>query len=170
SISPSCSRLCRSIRSWRGSWDERHGRRSPPGRQRPASPPAHQEPGDVRPVAGDGRGILRAHHRAHGRQHGGEGMSAGANRNARLAWTMVAVAGGMLGLAYAAVPLYEAFCRATGFAGTPLIAEAGDRAVIARTVDVRFDSNVDPNLAWRFEPEQRVVRVKLGEQKLVYFR
>jgi len=97
-------------------------------------------------------------------------MSAGRDKNARLAWTMVAIVGGMLGLAYAAVPLYQAFCRATGFAGTPLVAEAGDRAVIARTIDVRFDSNVDPNLAWRFEPEQRVVRVKLGEQKLVYFR
>ena len=39
-----------------------------------------------------------------------------------------------------------------------------------RTVGVRFDTNVDPNLAWRFEPLQREVKVQLGEEKLVYFR
>lgn len=96
------------------------------------------------------------------------------DRNARLAWTLVAVFAGMLGLAYAASPLYEAFCKATGFAGTPRIAQEGaqgaDRPVLDRTVVVRFDSNVDPNLAWHFEPAQRSVKVKLGEEKLVYFR
>jgi cytochrome c oxidase assembly protein subunit 11 len=92
------------------------------------------------------------------------------DRNARLAWTMVLVVGGMLGLAYAAVPLYQAFCRATGFAGTPLVAQSDDHPVIARTMAVRFDSNTDSNLPWRFEPDQREVTVHLGEQKLVYFR
>ena len=92
------------------------------------------------------------------------------DRNARLAWTMVAIVGGMLGMAYAAVPLYKAFCQATGFGGTPLIAQSDDRPVIARTVKVRFDTNVDPNMPWRFEPVQREVKVHLGEQKLVFFR
>jgi len=92
------------------------------------------------------------------------------DRNARTAWRLVAVVGGMLGLAYAAVPLYEAFCKATGFGGTPLIAQEGERRVIDRTVEVRFDSNVDPNLAWRFEPLEREVKVRLGEEKLVFFR
>ncbi len=92
------------------------------------------------------------------------------DRNARMAWTLVLVVGGMLGMAYAAVPLYEAFCKATGFGGTPLVAQEGERPVIARTVNVRFDSNVDPNLAWRFEPLQREVTVRLGEEKLVFYR
>ena len=96
------------------------------------------------------------------------------DRNARTAWTLVLVVGGMLGLAYAAVPLYEAFCKATGFGGTPLIAQEGaqgaDRPVIARTVQVRFDTNTDPNLPWRFEPLEREVKVRLGEEKLVHFR
>ena len=92
------------------------------------------------------------------------------DRNARIAWTLVLVVGSMLGLAYAAVPLYQAFCKATGFAGTPLVAQEGERPVIERTVTVRFDTNVDPGLAWRFEPEQREVKVHLGEQKLVFFR
>jgi cytochrome c oxidase assembly protein subunit 11 len=92
------------------------------------------------------------------------------DRNARTAWKLVLVVGGMLGMAYAAVPLYEAFCKATGFGGTPLVAQEGERPVIARTVEVRFDSNVDPNLAWRFEPVDREVKVHLGEEKLVFFR
>jgi cytochrome c oxidase assembly protein subunit 11 len=97
-------------------------------------------------------------------------VSGGGDPNARLAWRLVAVVGGMLGLAYAAVPLYEAFCKATGFNGTPLVALEGDRPIVARTVQVRFDSNVDPNLAWRFEPLQREIKVQLGEEKLVHFR
>jgi cytochrome c oxidase assembly protein subunit 11 len=97
-------------------------------------------------------------------------VSAGRDPNGRLAWRLAAVVGGMLGLAYAAVPLYDAFCRATGFNGTPLVAQEGDRPIVSRTVQVRFDSNVDPNLSWRFEPLQREVRVQLGEEKLVHYR
>ena len=92
------------------------------------------------------------------------------DKNARIAWTLVLVTASMLGMAYAAVPLYQAFCKATGFAGTPLVAQSDDRPVIKRTVEVRFDTNVDPNLSWRFEPEQREVKVHLGEEKLVFFR
>ena len=102
----------------------------------------------------------------------------GADRNARVAWTLVAVVGGMLALAYAASPLYELFCKATGFGGTPVVAQEGgrdgakgaERPVLERTVAVRFDSNVDSNLPWRFQPLQREVRVHLGEEKLVFFR
>src|SRR6266446_8344296 len=166
--SPSCSRPCRSICLSGGCWsDERHGRqRPPPRRQRQAPPAAGQEPVHVLHPAVAGRDLLRARTCAHGRQ----GMSAGHDKNARLAWTMVALVGGMLGLAYAAVPLYQAFCKATGFAGTPLVAQEGERPVIARTVEVRFDSNTDANLPWRFEPVERTVKVHLGEEKLVFFR
>lgn len=97
-------------------------------------------------------------------------MSKGFDKNARIAWGLAAVIGGMLALSYAASPLYEAFCKATGFAGTPRVAVEGDRPVLKRTVEVRFDTNVDPNLSWRFEPVQREVSVHLGEEKLVYFR
>jgi len=96
------------------------------------------------------------------------------DKNARLAWTLAAAVGGMLALAYAASPLYDMFCRATGFGGTPLVAEKGaqgaERPVLDRTVNVRFDSNVDSNLPWRFTPLEREVRVKLGEERLVHYR
>ncbi|HEX9329251.1 MAG TPA: cytochrome c oxidase assembly protein [Reyranella sp.] len=96
------------------------------------------------------------------------------DKNARLAWSLAAAVGGMLALAYAASPLYDMFCRATGFGGTPQVAQEGaqqaDRPVLSRTVNVRFDSNVDANLPWRFTPLEREVKVKLGEERLVHYR
>ncbi|CAN5864751.1 cytochrome c oxidase assembly protein [soil metagenome] len=94
----------------------------------------------------------------------------GSDRNARLAWSLAGVVGGMLALAYAASPLYDLFCRTTGFAGTPLVAQAGERPILSRTVNVRFDSNVDANLPWRFQPLEREVKVQLGEERLVHYR
>jgi cytochrome c oxidase assembly protein subunit 11 len=92
------------------------------------------------------------------------------DKNARLAWTLAAAVGGMLALAYAASPLYDMFCRATGFGGTPQVAQEGERPILSRTVNVRFDSNVDANLPWRFTPLEREVKVKLGEERLVHYR
>jgi len=92
------------------------------------------------------------------------------DKNARLAWSLAAAVGGMLALAYAASPLYDMFCRATGFGGTPQVAQAGERPILSRTVTVRFDSNVDANLPWRFTPLEREVKVKLGEERLVHYR
>jgi len=92
------------------------------------------------------------------------------DKNARLAWTLAATVGGMLALAYAASPLYDMFCRATGFGGTPQVAQEGERPILSRTVNVRFDSNVDANLPWRFTPLEREVKVKLGEERLVHYR
>lgn len=82
--------------------------------------------------------------------------------------TVAAVA--MLGLSYAAVPLYDMFCRATGYAGTPARADAASVNVAEQLVTVRFDSNVGPALPWRFQPDQRVIEVLLGENVLTFFR
>ena len=92
------------------------------------------------------------------------------DRNTRVALSLVGVVGAMVGLAYASAPLYDLFCRATGFGGTPQVAAEGERPVLLRTVKVRFDSNVDINLPWRFQPLEREVTVKLGEEKLVHYR
>ena len=77
---------------------------------------------------------------------------------------------GMVGLSYAAVPLYDLFCRATGYGGTPQRADAAPGAVGERVITVRFDTNVDPALPWSFQPEEREVRVKAGEDRLVFFK
>jgi cytochrome c oxidase assembly protein subunit 11 len=77
----------------------------------------------------------------------------------------------MVGAAYAAVPLYDWFCRTTGFGGVPQIATAGPSGqVLDRKLTVRFDSNVTGGLPWRFEPEQNSIEVKIGEVVTVYYR
>jgi len=75
----------------------------------------------------------------------------------------------MVGLAYASVPFYNWFCRATGFGGTPQVAAAAPATRSARAVTVRFDSNVSGGLPWLFEPEQTSIDVRLGEVTTVYY-
>src|SRR5437870_9564477 len=73
----------------------------------------------------------------------------------------------MVGAAYAAVPFYNWFCRTTGFNGTTQVAtSAPASAPLARTIAVRFDSNVAAGLPWRFEPEQTEIEVKIGEVEI----
>ena len=69
----------------------------------------------------------------------------------------------MVGAAYAAVPLYNWFCRATGFNGTTQVATSAPARVLDRMITVRFDANVTGSLPWRFEPDQVSVKVKIGE-------
>ena len=76
----------------------------------------------------------------------------------------------MVGAAYAAVPFYNWFCRATGFNGTTQVATSAPSTVVERKVTVRFDANVGPGLPWRFEPEQNSIDVKLGEVVTVNYR
>ena len=71
--------------------------------------------------------------------------------------------GGMVGMAYAAVPLYELFCQVTGIGGTTQRADAAPERVIDRSVTVRFDANVGNGLGWSFRPLTRAVTVKVGE-------
>jgi cytochrome c oxidase assembly protein subunit 11 len=76
----------------------------------------------------------------------------------------------MVGAAYAAVPFYNWFCRETGFNGTTQVAiSAPSSAPLARTVAVRFDSNVAGGLPWKFEPEQTEIQVRIGEVVTVYY-
>ncbi len=91
-------------------------------------------------------------------------------RNSWVFASCAAVVIGMVGASYAAVPLYYLFCRTTGYGGTPQRASSAPDTVSDRVMSVRFDTNVDPALPWTFQPEQRSVTVKVGENKLVYFR
>jgi cytochrome c oxidase assembly protein subunit 11 len=75
----------------------------------------------------------------------------------------------MFGVVAYSPELYRAFCGATGYGGTTQRAYSDPTTTSDRTVTVAFDSNVAPDLPWRFEPEQRAVTVHLGEQKLVFF-
>ena len=90
-------------------------------------------------------------------------------RNGLMAGMCVAVVAGMIGLSYAAVPLYQLFCQVTGFGGTTQRAEAPDGTVGKRQFTVRFDSNVNPALDWHFKPTQRSIEVKSGQQALAFY-
>lgn len=75
-----------------------------------------------------------------------------ASRNKRVALIGLATAVGMVGLAYAAVPLYQIFCQVTGYAGTPQVAAEAPMGFIDRQMKVSFDSNVANDLAWAVTP------------------
>jgi cytochrome c oxidase assembly protein subunit 11 len=75
----------------------------------------------------------------------------------------------MVGMAYAAVPIYTWFCRTTGFGGVPQVASTAPAQILDRRITVRFDSNVGPDLPWRFEPERASIEVRLGEVVTVYY-
>jgi cytochrome c oxidase assembly protein subunit 11 len=88
----------------------------------------------------------------------------------RTAVASAAIAVGMVGLAYASVPLYDLFCRMTGFDGTPIVRTLPSGEVLERRIAVRFDANVAPGLNWRFSPESPEVTVKVGETTTVFYK
>jgi cytochrome c oxidase assembly protein subunit 11 len=76
----------------------------------------------------------------------------------------------MVGAAYASVPLYNLFCRVTGYDGTPLVGTEAPSETLARRMTVRFDTNVAPGLGWSFTPELSQVEARLGETRTVFFK
>ena len=75
----------------------------------------------------------------------------------------------MLGLSYAAVPLYDLFCRVTGFGGTTQISNDAPKIVLNKVVSVRFDTNVN-NLPWDFKAKTNVIEVKIGQYIHLYLQ
>src|SRR5580692_7240865 len=88
--------------------------------------------------------------------------------NTRVVIACVAVFVVMTGVAFAAVPLYRAFCQATGFAGYVPRAETAPTSVLAQTVTVSFDTNVR-GLPWAFDPAQRSQTLHVGQTGLAFF-
>src|SRR5262249_49611104 len=75
----------------------------------------------------------------------------------------------MVGMSYAAVPLYDWFCRTTGFGGRTQVAIVAPSAALDHKLTVRFDGNVTAGLPWRFAPEQNRLEVKVGEVVTAYY-
>lgn len=72
-------------------------------------------------------------------------------------------------MAWASVPLYDWFCRVTGFGGTPLVAEAGAGEVLDETITIRFDASLDRDMPWEFTPVARTVDIRIGETGLAFY-
>lgn len=85
-------------------------------------------------------------------------------RNSRLIGRLSLVVFAMVGLSFASVPLYDVFCRVTGYGGTTQVgAPAGEAKVLDRTVKVRFNADTGRELPWHFAPKQKQIEVRIGE-------
>jgi cytochrome c oxidase assembly protein subunit 11 len=87
-----------------------------------------------------------------------------------IALLIAATSAAMLGLSFAAVPLYRLFCTATGFGGTPRAASAAPLEKGQRDLTVRFDANVAPGLAWKFAPETAQIKLRTDETATIYYK
>jgi len=92
------------------------------------------------------------------------------SRHGVRALSLAGLVAGMVGLSFAAVPLYRMFCQATAYDGTPRRAAAAPGQVLDRTIRIRFDGNVDASLPWTFAPVQHTMDVKIGETALAFFK
>ncbi len=80
-----------------------------------------------------------------------------------------AVVAFMFGMGWAAVPLYDLFCRVTGYGGTTNTAEAASGEVLDQTMRVRFDASVARDFPWEFRPVDRVTELQIGEVGLAFY-
>ncbi|ACA16804.1 cytochrome c oxidase assembly protein CtaG/Cox11 [Methylobacterium sp. 4-46] len=105
--------------------------------------------------------------------HRSSPAQAGTPARAGIRTTLIACIGtvvGMTALAFASVPLYDLFCKTTGYDGTPLVGRAPSAPASDEVMTVHFDTNVSPSLPWRFEAEAPRVEAKLGATQTVFFR
>lgn len=95
------------------------------------------------------------------------------SRNAKTASLATLLAVAMVGLGFAAVPLYNLFCRVTGYGGTTQrfdpVAAAAEPKILNDTISVRFDANVSPKLPWKFYPEHPTDTVSIGARDMAIF-
>ncbi len=90
------------------------------------------------------------------------------HRVTALACASVAVA--MVGMSFAAVPLYKAFCQVTGYGGTTQVATGPSTQMSETTLTMRFDANVSGDLpGWKFKPQKRTIDVRYGENKIAIY-
>lgn len=95
-------------------------------------------------------------------------------RNARTGMIALAGALAMLGLGYAAVPLYDLFCRVTGFGGTTQVASEADASAAAalgtmREISIRFDGSLARDVPWTFKPTQATDTVRVGQRDMATY-
>ena len=96
--------------------------------------------------------------------------ASGFRRKRLIALSAAAASLAMLGLSFAAVPLYRAYCAATGYGGTPQVAKLNSSSLGERDLIVRFDANVAPGLAWTFMPETPEIKLRTGKTATVFYK
>ena len=96
-------------------------------------------------------------------------MKQPADKSAKTALGLVAVAFVMCGLAFAAVPFYDWFCRVTGYGGTVSVASVAPNEILERKIKIRFDASTEKGMPWEFKPLQREMDIRIGETGLAYY-
>ena len=91
------------------------------------------------------------------------------DKNTRTALKAVAVVVLMGSLAWAIVPLYDLFCRVTGFGGVTQVATQDSDVILDQTIEVRFDASLDKGMPWQFKPVQQTMQVRIGETALAFY-
>lgn len=99
-------------------------------------------------------------------------MRVTSDKNKATAVISASIIFGMLGLSFAAVPLYKAFCQKTGFGGTPKIVASPylKGAVLNRKIRIQFNADTNPALPWRFHALQHEIPVQVGENALAFYQ
>ena len=91
------------------------------------------------------------------------------NANKKVVIVTAGVALAMLGLGMSAKPLYNTFCKVTGYGGTTSVVEAKSQIILEREITVRFDANTRSDLNWTFKPQDVSMKVKLGQNALAFY-
>lgn len=90
-------------------------------------------------------------------------------RNGLTLFASLSVVACMVGLSFASVPLYRLFCQVTGLGGTTQVAARAPDKMLDRVITVRFNADVNSGLDWKFQPVQREIKVRLGEEALAFY-
>ncbi len=96
-------------------------------------------------------------------------MSAATPNHAKTVWKLVGVVTFMGALGWASVPLYDLFCRVTGYGGTTNVAEQGSDQILDETILVRFDASLESGMPWEFEPPAEPMELRIGETGLAFY-
>ncbi|MCP5075174.1 MAG: cytochrome c oxidase assembly protein [Rhodobacteraceae bacterium] len=92
-----------------------------------------------------------------------------ASKNNKMLFRLVSVAALMLALSFAAVPMYNWFCRVTGFGGQPLVSADGSNVILDQTIKIRFDGSLERDMPWQFGPVVKEMELKIGETGLAFY-
>ena len=94
------------------------------------------------------------------------------DKNTKTFLSVLLIAAAMVGLAFASVPLYNLFCRVTGFGGTTQVSQSAPSPdqIIDRTITINFNGDTNRNLNWAFKPDKHSIEVKVGQQGFISFK
>ena len=96
-------------------------------------------------------------------------MTTTAPSHARIVWPLLGVVTFMGALAFASVPLYNLFCRITGFGGTTNVADAGSDVILDQTILIRFDASLASDMEWEFEAPDEPMEIRIGETGMAFY-